>query len=216
VTRLLILVALTSCTERPQQVDAGQPVRRDAGEPVRIDAGHLVIRPKCDRWFSASDSSAEAAAALADFMTSEQHAPCPGVGCDSTVAIPWCGPFFVRKDGAHWAGGLFAAKGKRTVVTLSAWSGVLYFAAPEVEDPLEVELERVVGLVIVPKQVGPFQTRPQGFGMRSDAGVAEPPTRCLAEFCDPEEVIKIPANWRFYWRPRTYPEWMFCGPITPR
>jgi hypothetical protein len=168
----------------------------------------------CDRHFAATDSSSEAAAALLPFMTSSAHPPCPGIGCDSTVAIPWCGPFGTVAGGVDWVGGFFASP-DRSVIKLAAWSGELYFAAPEVSEPRAVPLVRVVGHVLIPMRIGPFDTRAQGLGMRSDSGVAEPPTRCFTEFADTDELLVMPPNWRFYWRPIAYPGWAYCGPISP-
>lgn len=201
----LFLLFVLSCARHSPQ-DAGAVL--DAGEP---DSGRFA-NADCSRAFAASDLNLIAASAIEEFMTSAEHSPCPSVGCDARVALPWCGPFGRVDGGIDWVGGLLASE-DLSVIKVSAWRGQLYFAAPHVADPRLVDLRRFVAHVIVPDRVGPFQTLAYGLGMVSDGGVAEPPIRCFTEIADTSLEVRIAADWRYYWRPITYDGWAYCGPV---
>lgn len=207
-SRILLVFpwVLAACLPKPaKEIVVVAPA--DGNVDVRFAASD------CSRPFSASDFDPVAAAAIERFRTSDLHAPCPGLGCDSSLAIPWCGPFGRVDGGFDWAGGLFASD-DLSVLNLGAFASELYFAAPHVADPRLVPQRRIDAHVIIPDRVGPFQTTATGLSMvRLDGGFANPPVECLAEFADTKIEIRIPNNWRYFWRPSSYNGWARCGPV---
>jgi len=173
-----------------------------------LDAGaKLVVNVDCSRPFAGPRVSRQIDSLVTEFRIDGGQFP-----DDSTVAIPWCGPFDVGDAGTEWSGG-FLASANFDVIKISAWHASLYFASPTVSDPQKAALSNHAGQIEIPVRVGPFKTRPWGLGMVSDGGVAEPPSRCLMTPVNTMARLRIPRNWRYFWKPIGAESWVYCGPI---
>jgi hypothetical protein len=135
------------------------------------------------------------------------------VGCDSTVAISWCGPFRAAADGGvDYAGGLFVSADE-TVIEVGTWRGELFFAAPQIADPRQIPLERVVGMVTIPAVVGGGRTFATGLGRTSVRGTVTPPDQCFGTPIRSTRRVQIGARWKYFWRPSGRSDWFYCGTI---
>lgn len=194
-SRSTLICAWFLCSGCPVAVQATV----DGGSPV--DCSHIVRAP---------ESSVQAARQVDEFLTVIPSA-CPAPDCDTSVALPWCGPF-VETDGGRALLSL-QTSADRTVVKVSAWKAELFFAAPSVAAPEQAVLVRAIARVNVPKHIGPFLATADGLAMRSPGGTPTVPTRCLATPAPTRESIEVGRDWRFYWRPVGASEWVYCGPV---
>jgi len=151
-----------------------------------------ATKPTCERRFSGAEVNSEMARLLDPYRIDGGHPACPGPNCDSTVALPWCGPFQSGTDGGtDYVGGLFVSADE-SVIRLSTWRGELFFGSPQVEDPRVVALQQAAAAVTVPAMVGPFKVFPTGLGMTSATGTAVPPQVCGY----PNQLAASHQDWR--------------------
>lgn len=178
---------------------------------THADAG--TVATDCESAYSGPQVDVVLAGLIEPYRTDGGHPSCPQVGCDSNVALPFCGPFNLTPDGGvRFAGGLFVSDDE-SVIKVNTWRGELFFAAPSVSDPRGVALMQTPSVVVIPQHVGQFRAFSTGLGMTSATGVSVPPQACLGAPIFTTRQLRIGAHWKYFWRPIGRSDWLYCGPV---